>query len=213
MPWFYYIAKAIGKVLFRLLTRLHIKGRENIPDEGPVLIVANHLSNADPPLLGVNIGRELRFMAKRELFRSKLSSYIMSGIGAFPVHRGQMGKKALKEVDETLAKSLGLVIFPEGMRSKSKQMQPAFPGSALIASRYHVPILPIGITGTEKINGVGWILRRPKITINIGQLFYLPPAKSRWTKEETIKFTEDIMEHIAILLPSEYRGNYTRQVN
>ncbi|MFC2068233.1 lysophospholipid acyltransferase family protein [Chloroflexota bacterium] len=210
MPWIYYVAKTMGTVLFLLLTRLHIEGRENIPAEGPVLIVANHLSNADPPLLGVSMRRYVKFMAKKELFRSKLTSYIMRGIGAFPVHRGQWDRKGLQEADKVLAKGLGLVIFPEGMRSKSKQLQPAFPGSALIASRYKVPILPIGITGTEKINGIGWILCRPKITINIGQLFYLPPAKSRLNKTEMIEFSHFIMEHISKLLPLEYRGNYAR---
>jgi len=75
MPWFYYVARAIVRVLLKLLTRCQVKGRENIPGQGPLLIIANHLSLADPPLLGVSLGRKVIFMAKKELFNSRLIAY------------------------------------------------------------------------------------------------------------------------------------------
>ena len=211
MPWFYYVARVIMRMLLVLLTRWQVKGKENVPSQGPLLIVANHLHLADPPLLGVSLPRKTIFMAKKELFYSysRVVAYFVGSLGSFPVHRGKLDRQALRQVDQVLAKGLALVMFPEGMRSKSGRLRPAFRGSALIALRNGVPILPVGITGTEKIKGVTWILRRPRITVNIGHPFYLPPANGKLTKVELTKLTNSIMGHIAELLPPEYRGVYT----
>ena len=196
-----------------LLTRWRVRGRENVPSQGPVLVVANHLNLADPPLVGVSLGRKVIFMAKKELFRFRFIGYFIGGFGAFPVHRGKLDRKALYQAEQVLANGLALVMFPEATRSKNAQLQPAFPGSALIALRSGAPILPVGITGTERIKGVAWLLRRPEIIVNIGQPFYLPPASSKLTKVKLTELTNYIMERIAELLPQEYRGNYGEQGN
>ena len=208
MPWFYYVARVIVRGLLKLLTHCQVKGRENIPSQGPLLIVANHLSLADPPLLGISLGRKVIFMAKKELFRFRLIGYFIGSLGAFPVHRGQLDRKALRQSYQVLADDLALVMFPEGTRSRSGRLRPALPGSALIAARSGAPILPVGIIGTEKVRGVTWLLRRPQITVNIGHPFYLPPVSSRLTKAELAELTNSIMERIAELLPLEYRGDY-----
>jgi len=176
-----------------------------------VLIVANHLNLTDPPLLGISLGRKVIFMAKEELFRSTFSSYFIRGFGAFPVHREQLDKKALRQAKQALAKGSALVMFPEGTRSHNAQLQPAFSGSALIALHSDAPILPVGITGTEKVKGVAWLLHRPQIMVNIGHPFYLAPVNSKLTKGELARLTSYIMERIAELLPREYRGNYTKK--
>jgi len=208
LPWFYYVARVLVRMLFYLLTRWQVKGRENIPSQGPVLVVANHLNLADPPLLGLSLDRKAIFMAKEELFRSRFSAYFIGGFGSFPVHRGKVDRQAMRRAEQVLTDGMALVMFPEATRSKSTQLQPAFPGSALIAMRYGVPILPVGITGTEKIKGLAWILRRPRITVNIGHPFYLPPVSSKLTKAELAKHTDFMMQRIAELLPPQYRGNY-----
>ncbi len=208
MPWFYYVSRVIVRILFVILTRWQVRGRENIPGQGPVLVVANHLNLADPPLLSVSLNRKVIFMAKEELFRSKFSSYFVGSFGAFPVHRGQLDKKALRQAGQVLAEGQALAMFPEGRRSRNAQLRPAFSGSALIAWRSGAPLLPLGITGTEKIKGIAWLLRRPRITVNIGHPFYLPPVGSKLTKDELAGLTTYIMERIAELLPAEYRGNY-----
>ena len=208
MPWFYYVGRAIVRMALVLLTRWRVKGRENVPSQGPLLVVANHLHLADPPLVAVSLGRKVIFMAKKELFYSKVIGYFIRGFGAFPVHRGQLDRKALREADQVFAGGLALVMFPEGMRSRSGRLRHAFPGSALIAAHSGVPVLPVGITGTEKIRGRAWILRRPQITVNIGHPFYLPPTSSKLTKVELAKLTNSIMGRIAELLPPEYCGDY-----
>ena len=213
MPWFYYVARVIIRALLKLLTHCQIKGRENIPSQGPLLIVANHISLVDPPLLGVSLSRKVIFMAKKELFRPKLIGYFVGGFGAFPVHRGQLDRQALRQAYQVLADGLALVMFPEGTRSRNGRLQPALPGPALIAMRSGAPILPVGIFGTERIRGVTWLWRRPQITINVGHPFYLPPVSSRLTKAGLAELTNYIMGHIAELLPLEYRGDYARQGN
>lgn len=211
MPWFYYVASLTMRILLYLLTRWQVRGRENIPSQGPLLVIANHLNLADPPLVSVSLGRKAIFMAKEELFRSRFSSYIISNFGAFPVHRRRLDRKALRQAQRVLDQGMALVMFPEATRSHNAQLQPALPGSALIALRSGTPILPIGITGTERIKGVAWLLGRPRVTVNIGAPFHMPPVNGKLTKTELVELTSVMMGHIAELLPVEYRGHYAEQ--
>jgi len=208
LPWFYYIARGLLIGMFKLLTRWQVKGRENVPKEGPVLVVANHLNLADPPLLGVSLGRTVIFMAKEELFRSSLGAYFVSGLGSFPVHRGRLDRQALRSSQKVLADGLALAMFPEASRSRSARLKTAMSGSALIACHGGVPILPVGIIGTEQLRGVGWLFRRPRVTINIGEPFSLPPVEGKLTREKLVEYTDLIMQRIAELLPPQYRGVY-----
>ena len=195
-------------MLLTLLTRCRVEGRENVPNQGALLVVANHMNLADPPILGVSLGRKAIFMAKKELFHFRVIGYFIRSLGAFPIHRGQLDMKAMQQAQQVLADGLALIMFPEGMRSRSGRLRPAFSGSALIALRSGAPILPVGIAGTEKIKGVVWLLHRPQITVNIGHPFYLPSAGSKLTKEELAELTNSIMRRIAELLPQEYQGVY-----
>jgi 1-acyl-sn-glycerol-3-phosphate acyltransferase len=213
MPWFYYVGRVLVWVIVFLCTRTQIKGRENVPRHGPLLVASNHINMADPPLLAVSVGRVAIFMAKEELFRSRFSAYFVRSFGSFPVHRGQLDRQAIRDSEQVLARGQALVMFPEGMRSHVGQLRSGFPGAALIASRSGVPILPVGITGTENVWGKWWWLRRPRITVNIGVPFHLPPTNGRVTRAELAEHTELIMVRIAELLPPEYRGDYERVVS
>jgi len=196
-----------------MLNRRRVKGKENVPRQGPLLIVSNHLSMADQFLLAISLNRKVVFMAKEEIFRSRLIRHLAHTFGAFSVRRGGMDRKALQQANQVLDSGQALAMFPEGTRSKNAQLQPAYPGSALIASHNHVPILPVGITGMEKVKkGLFWmLLHRPPVTVNIGRPFYLPPVNSQLTKAELTKLADYIMGHIAELLPPEYQGHYARR--
>lgn len=197
--------------IVRLWGRWHIGGRENVPKKGPLIVIANHVNLADVPLLIVSLGRKAAFMAKEELFRSKLSGFLLQSLGTFPVHRERIDIKAIRRAQRLLAKGGVLIVFPEGSRSSNAQLQSAFSGATLIAVRSGAPILPTGISGTEKLTSFASALRRPQITINFGRTFSLSPVNGknkRLTKEKRSEFTHLLMQRIAELLPPEYHGNY-----
>jgi len=216
MPWLYYAAKPIVRTLLLLLTHRQVKGRENIPSQGPLLVVANHVNLIDVPLVSVSFNRRLIFMTKKELFRFRWIGYLVGSLGGFPIYREQLDRKALRQANQLLADGQALFIFPEGTRSRGGQLQHAFPGSALIAFRSGAPILPVAITGTERLRtdrlrGTTWLLRRPRIRVTIGRPFHLPPVNGRLTKTKLTELTNFIMGHIVELLPVEYRGAYAEQ--
>ncbi len=206
----------ICRALIFLLTRREIKGRENVPENGPLLVAANHISMADQYFIAINIKRRMMYMAKEELFRHRPISLLVQAFGAFPVRRGVIDRKSLDKANQVLDSGLALFMFPEGTRSKDGRLQPAFPGSALIALDNNIPILPIGITGLENVRHgpLWWIVRRHRLTvrINIGRPFYLPATNDKPTKERLRGMSDFIMEQIAELLPPEYQGYYAKRV-
>jgi len=211
MHWIYYGGRYFTRVVLFLFTRWQVLGREHIPAEGPLIAAANHLSMADPPIMGLSINRQAMFLAKEELFRSRISGYIVRNYGAFPLRRGGMNRDALRFAEQWFGRGKVLIVFPEGRRAMEAQMVNAFSGAALIAVRNGVPVLPVGIYGTEKIAGRTWWVRRPAITVNIGRPFNLPSVNGKVTREQLAAFTQTIMGRIAELLPQEYRGQYRGQ--
>ena len=204
----YHIVNFTLRVLFLLLTRRRIRGRENIPKRGAVIFVANHIELVDSPLLWISLGRRVYFMAKEEVFHPAIIGYCMRSFGAFPIKKGRQDRKALLEAQELLAEGKAITIYPEGMRSQSRKVKLAFHGAAMIASRSGVPIIPIGISGTEQIRGIGWIWHRPYISLEIGKPFTLPQIDGKPTKCELTKLTDVIMEYVTEELPESYHGYY-----
>jgi 1-acyl-sn-glycerol-3-phosphate acyltransferase len=212
MHWVYYFGRVLIHILVFPFASWHVKGRENVPGQGPLLIVCNHLHVADPPMIAASIKLKAVFMAKEELFRHWWPRFWVKNFGAFPVRRDTLDREALRQAEHWLKRGVSLIMFPEGKRSSTARMKPAFPGSALIASRLRVPILPVSITGTEKLRNLKWCLwHRPRITVNIGKPFYLPPADGKLTRAELEQLTSSIMEQVAGLLPPEYQGVYARE--
>ena len=205
------IVLAILKPFFKIFISWEVKGRENVPLTGSLIVAANHVHLLDAILAVLSFPRWINFMAKQELFRYPFLRVIVHWAQAFPVHRQGTTKdkrKTMKQAKDILDKGLVLGTFPESKRSHQGKLTLAKPGPAVLASRAGTPILPIGIIGTDKINGISWLWKRPHIIINIGQPFKLPPVDGRLSKSHMKLLTTQLMSKIAALLPLEYRGAY-----
>jgi len=167
--------------------------------------VANHLSLIDPPLLSASVPRRVFFMAKEELFSSWGATFVRL-FGAFPVRRGTLDRKAIRQAMQVLERGQTLGMFPEGKRSLNQQMNEAEFGIAMIALRSGASILPAGICGSENVRGTGFIWQRPRITVTIGQPFSFPRNEGKLTREQLVQATNLIMGHVAEVLPPGYRG-------
>jgi len=208
MTVFYYLERLLAKLLLRLLTRRELRGSDNVPNEGPLIVVANHLSMADPPILSAILHRRIVYMAKEESFRHPIQGPLVRGFGAFPVRRGRLDRRALRSAEQVLSEGLALGMFPEGTRSRTAQLQLGHPGTALIALRSGAPLLPVALTGTEKVLGPRLLFGRVRITVSVGKPFSLPPVDGRLTKAQLASATEVIMARVAELLPESYKGVY-----
>jgi 1-acyl-sn-glycerol-3-phosphate acyltransferase len=152
-------------------------------------------------------------MAKEELFRNPISRYFVSQFGSFPVYRTGSTRDAIRQANRILKQGQVLGMFPEGKRSKNGGMNPALLGSALIAYTNQVPVLPIGISGSERIHGFSWMWRRPRISLAIGRPFYLPDEGPSPSREQLMESTVIIMSRISELLPEKYQGEYIAREN
>jgi 1-acyl-sn-glycerol-3-phosphate acyltransferase len=99
-------------------------------------------------------------------------------------------------------------MFPEGGRSRDGKLRKGKLGSAVIASKTNVPVLPVGIVGTDKIKGINWLWKRPRVVVNIGKPFKLPPTSSKMSRSQMEFLTTQLMKEIAALLPPEHQGAY-----
>jgi len=153
-------------------------------------------------------------MAKEELFRLSPLGLVVRAYGAFPVRRSGVDRAAIRHALEVLKKGEVLGMFPEGKRSSSHQLQESQPGTAFIAAHSGAPIVPVGISGSEQVKGIGFILRRPSIVVRIGRPFTLPSNEAdRLNRSGLAQHADLITERIAELLPPSYRGSLAFQNN
>ena len=205
VPGLYHFSVYTTIALLNLFSRWRVVGRERIPPRGPLLVVCNHLNNADPIILHALMPRVIHLMAKEELFRRPIG-WTARGMSSFPVRRGQADRQAIRTALEYLAKGSCVGMFPEGTRSKSGGLGRGHPGAGLLAVRSRAPILPVGIVGTSKLRHPLAVLRRPRIDIIFGEPFEL--AEGQGGDLGAAAATELIMRRIAELLPPELRGVY-----
>jgi 1-acyl-sn-glycerol-3-phosphate acyltransferase len=156
--------------------------------------------------------RELHYMAKVELYRNPFMAWLLAHLNAFPVHRGEADRTALRRAEELLRSGRVVGIFPEGHRARDAGVQPSKGGIALLARRANVPILPVAITGTQYLLPKAlprwrpW--RRPPVTVTVGAPFTLPPSTGRADYNALANL---IMRHVAALLPPSYRGVFAEE--
>ena len=168
-------AAMVVKPLMRTWFRIRLEGHEHVPEVGPVILASNHRSNMDPVLLASAVERPLAFMAKAELFVGPLG-WILRWIGQFPVRRGGIDREALRQTDAVLARGSMLGLFPEGTRGEGT-FSAVHPGLAYIVVRQRCPVLPVVISGTERVRRrFGWLPFASPVRIVIGPPIDLPQS-------------------------------------
>jgi 1-acyl-sn-glycerol-3-phosphate acyltransferase len=202
----------------RVLAHLKIEGIANIPPSGAVLVVSNHLHNADPVFTVAAFPRPVHYMAKKEAYNVPGLKQLMNYVGAFPVDRGKGDRNAIRRAEGALAQGIAVGMFPEGTRSITRSLQRAHSGAGMLALKSGVPVIPLVVTGSEALpfNGkkgkAQASSKMPErdhkgVRLLFGEPFVIPRMIGE-RKISTDEATEIIMVEIARLLPPDYRGVY-----
>jgi 1-acyl-sn-glycerol-3-phosphate acyltransferase len=164
---FYQLIRGILAVFCRAMFRLTVSGSEHIPTSGPFVLAPIHRSNIDTPIAAALTRRRMRFMGKDSLWKIRPIGSILSALGGFPVTRGSADREAMKRCIEVLTHGEPLVLFPEGTRQSGPTVCPLFDGAAYIAVKAGVPIIPVGIGGSERVMPKGSKMIYPRKCVAI----------------------------------------------
>ena len=164
---------SVGLALKVLSPRFCVTGRGHLPRREAVIFAPNHLSSIDPVLIGYSALRPLAFMAKKPLFDIPVLGAMMRFANAFPVEQNSPDRAALRQAEEQLKMGHSLVIFPEGQCSQDGKLQPLLPGVALLALKCNVPVIPVGIVGSNQLMPYAKVL--PRFTMSKVKINFAPP--------------------------------------
>jgi glycerol-3-phosphate dehydrogenase (NAD(P)+) len=172
-PIAYWLVRAILQPFFHLYWRLSRIGREHIPDEGPVILASNHRSFLDPFVIAVMARRPIYFMAKNEIFINRPAAWLLGALGAYPIERGASDQEAMATTRAILERGDGVLIFPEGTRTRPGALGRPKRGVGRLALETGAPVVPIAVIGTEGVRN-GWRIRPHKVRIRAGAPLRFP---------------------------------------
>jgi 1-acyl-sn-glycerol-3-phosphate acyltransferase len=199
------------RLIFNLIAHVEVRGYENLPKEGGFVITTNHLGIVDVPIAFYALDRWDMFVMIGEKWQNvDLFRWVGKYFNFIFIDRFNPDIKTLRKVISLMKENNILVIAPEGTRSRTGSLIEAKPGASYLATKLDRPIVPVGITGTEDQALLGNLkkLRRGSIVVTAGPSFTLPPLPKENRDEALKQYTDEIMCHIAALLPEKYRGVY-----
>ncbi len=197
--------------IFNLIARVEVSGYEYLPNEGSCVITTNHLGIVDVPIAFYALDRWDMFVMIGEKWQEvNLFRWVGKYFNFIFIDRFNPDIKALRKVISLMEKNNILVIAPEGTRSRTGSLIEAKPGASYLAAKLNRPIVPVGITGTEDKTILSNLkrLRRSPVTVTAGPAFTLPPLPREHRDEALKQYTDEIMCHIAAILPEKYHGVY-----
>ena len=202
------LQKIIKFFLFGL-AKVDYQNTHFIPPEGPLIVVTNHLSRLDIPVLLENPVRpEITALVAEKYREHWFLSWILNTCGIIYLDRSKADFSAFREARRVIQSGVAMGIAPEGTRSHDQKLAEGKEGAAMLAMQLQVPIVPVGIHGTEQAFKTLGKFRRPVITARFGESFLLPSFTRDNRAEQLKKATEEIMCRIAVLLPEQYHGFY-----
>lgn len=193
----YWFGRSACVVFCHSILRTTMVGAENIPAAGGFILAPIHRSNLDTPIAATVTRRCLRYMGKDSIWRSRPLGWIMSALGGFPVARGRSvaDREALKRCQTVLNSGQPLVLFPEGTRQHGPIVQELFEGPAYLAMKAQVPIVPMGIGGSEIAQAKGTKMVRPsRIRVVIGKPIPPPPLLDGKAGRVGMRDTTDLLK-------------------
>ena len=192
------VSQVIIFPIYKLIFRGNLIGRENIPQKGSFILVSNHGSLLDPPLLGHAIGRNISFMAKSELFRIPFLGFIIKSCGAYPVKRGIVDKTTIKIACEKLSNNNSIGIFIDGTRQKDGLVNKPKQGAALLSFKNQKMLLPVAIINSHRLVRLNFFIPSfSKIVIKVGKPINPPKSAS---KSDLVLLTNYLRETINNML-------------
>lgn len=195
--------------LMRLVTRLRVEGRENLPATGPYILAANHLHLLDAPILYALAGSDQLSGWAAEKWQNDLFVGTLLKLGnATFIRRGEVDREAITAAVDWLKAGKVFGIAPEGTRSKTGGLQRGKSGIAYIAHEAEAPIVPVGLAGTDGIWHALARLRRQPVALRVGKPFCLPPLDPGDRAASLRRQADEVMCQIAALLPAGYHGVY-----
>jgi 1-acyl-sn-glycerol-3-phosphate acyltransferase len=201
------IINIILRPLIALLLPYDVQGAENLPQDGPVLVIMNHINFIDVVFPGLFLPRDVVMLSKVENFRLPFLGFFVRLHGSLPVRRGEPDLEALRRCLDVLKRGRVLVIAPEGTRSGQGRLQFGHDGLAFVATQANVPVVPMVSYGHEHFRSNIRQLRRTHVHICVGRPFRFR-AKGRLRRNDLHSMTEESMYRLAELLPPDYRGAY-----
>jgi len=201
--WFYRLARVVVITFCKVWFRVSYEGTEKLPEKGTYVVAPIHRSNLDTFVVGCMTRRRLRFMAKDSLWKVKPLGALIDAVGGFPVHRGSADVEAIKTALALLEEE-PVVLFPEGARQTGPIVQPLFDGAVYVAAKAGVPIVPVGVGGSERCMPKGSKLIYPrKIHVIVGDPIAPPSIVGRRVdRAELAKVTEELKETLQELFDS-----------
>jgi 1-acyl-sn-glycerol-3-phosphate acyltransferase len=201
-------ARGLCRVVIALCTRRMVEGLENFPRHGPALVVINHLGDADAPLLVGSLPVALDALGKIEMYDFPVLGRLMDWYGVIWLHRGLPDRRAIRAAMQGFSEGRIILIAPEGRYSLIGGLEEGSSGAAYLALKADVSIFPVVVTGTENEHVYGHLkrLQRAPVGLKVGKAFRLDRGTDR--RRLLKEATRQIMQHLAALLPAEYRGAY-----
>ena len=205
---FYRFILAVVWIIASTYFRVRVHGTERLPRSGPFIVAPSHRSNLDTPIVSVISNRRLRYMGKDTMWKKPASAWFFTTLGGFPVERGTADRAALAACIEVLRRGEPLVVFPEGTRQHGPVLGHFHDGPAFIACRTGVPIVPVGIGGTEEAQASGGKMVWPsRITLVVGEPIYppVPPGGGRVPRRVVRELTEQLKVEVQRLFTEAQR--------
>jgi 1-acyl-sn-glycerol-3-phosphate acyltransferase len=214
-PFGYRLARATLGRLVRLLYRVDVEGLDHVPDRGPAILAANHLSFMDSIFLALTSPRPIAFLAKAEYFDHRLTRWLLSSTGQIPLRRGSPAgaRRALDAASEILDQDGTIGTYPEGTRSRDGCLHRGHRGPALLAMQCDAPIVPVGLIGTDAVQRPGQRLPRPfkSVRVHYGEPIRVTlDATGNKRAVQSRSATDTIMRDIAALSGQRYVDRYAR---